>query len=344
MKQYGFTGKGTGKLGSAVFAISGGEQIVRQYNPVVANPQTEAQVAQRAKFKLLTQLAAAMSGQIAFRKSGITSARNMFVSKNIALASYENMEANIDIASIDLTSGSLTIPQVTSTRGAGEAVTIALASSAAGDIKRVIYNLYKITEGNKIEFIKEVLASEAGENRTFEAQTTAPEADIVVYAYGIKDTNTRTTTKFEEYEASADTEKATLDVLRALNNSDYVLTATSGVVLPFSGGTSSFQYVSVNSEDWNGDKTINTNRADITCFIPEAGSDDNVFLLDHEDMPEEGYTYPPRGTVFSKGEHNSFYNTVTLNAGTKYWLCVGSYDGEAGTVREAYPYYITYQN
>ena len=54
MKLNGIVGKGTGKLGASVFAISGGEQIVRQYNPVVSNPNTDAQVAQRAKLKLMS--------------------------------------------------------------------------------------------------------------------------------------------------------------------------------------------------------------------------------------------------------------------------------------------------
>ena len=235
MKLNAILGKGTGKLGGMVLSVNSGEQIVREYNPKVSNPQTDAQVEQRAKFKLLSQIAAALSTSIAFRKMKMQSPRNRFVSANIKNASFENNEASVALDALDLTGGSQLIPTLSVTRGTGEAITIALSEAAAGDIKRIVYNIYKVTEGNKLQFIKEVLVSEAGEGRTFSIETTAPEADIVVYAYGIKDTTTRSTTKFEEYEASADNNTAVLDVLRALNSTDYVLTATAGEVLPFSG-------------------------------------------------------------------------------------------------------------
>lgn len=236
MKLNAILGKGTGKLGGMVLSVNSGEQIVREYNPKVSNPQTDAQVEQRAKFKLLSQIAAALSTSIAFRKMKMQSPRNRFVSANIKNASFENNEASVALDSLDLTGGSQLIPTLSVTRGTGEAITIALSEAAAGDIKRIVYNIYKVTDGSKLQFIKEVLVSEAGAGRTFSVETTAPEADIVVYAYGIKDTTTRSTTKFEEYEASADDNNAVLDVLRALNSTDYVLTATAGEVLPFSGG------------------------------------------------------------------------------------------------------------
>ena len=81
MKLNGFVGKGTGKLGSSVFAVSGGEQIVRQYNPNVSNPNTDAQVAQRAKFKLMSQLAAVLAPGLAFKKDSLVSPRNKFIKK-----------------------------------------------------------------------------------------------------------------------------------------------------------------------------------------------------------------------------------------------------------------------
>lgn len=242
MKLNAILGKGTGKLGGMVLSVNSGEQIVREYNPKVSNPQTDAQVEQRAKFKLLSQLAAALSTSIAFRKMKMQSPRNRFVSANLKNASFENNEASVALDSLDLTGGSQLIPTLSVTRGTGEAITIALSEAAAGDIKRIVYNIYKVTDGNKLQFIKEVLVSEAGAGRTFSTETTAPEADIVVYAYGIKDTTTRTTTKFEEYEASADNNNAVLDVLRALNSTDYVLTATAGEVLPFSGGMAILYY------------------------------------------------------------------------------------------------------
>lgn len=51
-------GQFRGKLGGAVFAVSAGEQIVRQYQPQVANPRTAAQLSQRAKMNLTGKLSA----------------------------------------------------------------------------------------------------------------------------------------------------------------------------------------------------------------------------------------------------------------------------------------------
>ena len=51
-------GQFRGKLGGAVFAVNAGEQIVRQYQPQVANPRTAAQLTQRAKMNLTGKLSA----------------------------------------------------------------------------------------------------------------------------------------------------------------------------------------------------------------------------------------------------------------------------------------------
>lgn len=49
-------GKFSGKVGGVVFAISNGEQIVRAYQPVVSNPKSSAQMAQRAKGNLVGRI------------------------------------------------------------------------------------------------------------------------------------------------------------------------------------------------------------------------------------------------------------------------------------------------
>lgn len=228
MKLNAILGKGTGKLGGMVLSVNSGEQIVREYNPKVSNPQTDAQVEQRAKFKLLSQIAAALSTSIAFRKMKMQSPRNRFVSANIKNASFENNEASVALDSLDLTGGSQLIPGLSVTHGTDNVFTIALSEAAAGDIKRVVYSIYKITDYDKLQFVKEELVSEAGAGRTFNVETTITEENFVVYAYGIKDTTTRSANKFQDYEASASTTSAVLDVLRTLNSTDYVLTATVG--------------------------------------------------------------------------------------------------------------------
>ena len=48
-KIYGMNGVATGRRGNDVFAVTNGVQVVRQYQPIVANPRTDAQLRQRAK-------------------------------------------------------------------------------------------------------------------------------------------------------------------------------------------------------------------------------------------------------------------------------------------------------
>lgn len=60
-KIQGLVGGLSGKMGNAVFRQRYGETIVAQYQPVVSNPNTQAQQNARAAFKLITQLSAIMA-------------------------------------------------------------------------------------------------------------------------------------------------------------------------------------------------------------------------------------------------------------------------------------------
>lgn len=51
-------GQFSGKLGAVVYAVRGGEQIVRAYQPVVSNPKSTAQMLQRAKGNVVGRLSA----------------------------------------------------------------------------------------------------------------------------------------------------------------------------------------------------------------------------------------------------------------------------------------------
>lgn len=95
MKLNGIVGKGSGRLGSSVFTVRGGEQIVREYTPNVANPNTDAQQAQRAKFKLLSQMAAITANGLLFPKVGNVSRRNAFMAANMPAVTYSENTATM---------------------------------------------------------------------------------------------------------------------------------------------------------------------------------------------------------------------------------------------------------
>lgn len=229
MKLNGFVGKGSGKLGSSIFAISGGEQIVRQHNPQVANPQTPAQTEQRAKFKLMSQIAATMSPVFAFKKQGLVSARNQFVSRNIGLCTYtEDDGAKCNIIELDITGGQLPLPAV-AFEFAAAGLDVHLATRAAANIKRVLYAAFTVDDNEKLVFLGSVLATAAGQSGDFPATFEIDAADGYVFAYGIADENASVTQKFEDYLANLNNNEAALAVVSYVRASLGTLSVTKAV-------------------------------------------------------------------------------------------------------------------
>lgn len=130
----GITGGLSGKMGSAVFRQSGGKTIASQYQPIVKNPNSEGQQAQRAKFKLMSQLAAVMSrgfGTMGINERparGRMSQRNAFSTLNFPLVqvSEDNqvVTATIPMEKLKLTSSFryLPTPEVLAVEGTGISV------------------------------------------------------------------------------------------------------------------------------------------------------------------------------------------------------------------------------
>ena len=232
MKLYGISGKGSGKLGSTVYAISGGEQIVRQYNPVVNNPQTDAQVAQRSKLKLMSQLAATMAGQIAIPSQGMKSSRNLFIKKNIGKTTYSEGVANFPYEETQLTAGTIDLGSVGVTAGANSTIVIAMDADVSTAVDRMVYNMYKKTATEQLQLIKSVVVSEAGESGTFPYTMDATEEEIIVLAYGLKDKDAAATVKFENYQVETGVDVARLVTSRASGLASVTLTATSGATYP----------------------------------------------------------------------------------------------------------------
>lgn len=133
----GITGKLSGKMGAAVFRVREGQQVVTQYNPIVKNPNTEGQQTQRAKFKLMSQLAAIMAPgfgtmSVTTRKAkGKPSQRNAFTQLNFPLVEVtsedETVTAKIAMEQLQLTSSFRNLPQI-----AADAVTGGIDLEIAG--------------------------------------------------------------------------------------------------------------------------------------------------------------------------------------------------------------------
>lgn len=231
MKLNGIAGTGSGKLGSQVYASVGGEQIVRQYQSKVANPNTALQVNQRARLKLMSQLSAAFAPVIVIPKKGLKSSRNLFVKRNFELSSGNDGMAQLSIENIQLTSGTAGLPAIYLSRAGGAALTAKMVSKPGAAVSRICYIVYVKDADQQLRYVTSKIVTEAGEDGLF--MTTFPymSGDVVVYAYGMKDLNSRASANYGNYSVSTGQDIASLFMGRDLSFNDYRFTETRGVIL-----------------------------------------------------------------------------------------------------------------
>lgn len=222
MKLNGIFGTGSGKVGNAVFATSAGQQIVRPYQSKVTNPNTEAQVQQRAKFKLLSQLAAAMAPVIVIPKEGLVSSRNRFVKKNIPLATYADDKASIELTSIQLSDSNFTIPNVTiSSANKEDGIDVKIMGNVVGLFEKIRYALFKKTEDDKLQLLGTTVVNVPTTGTDVAAAHFEEKSvgDYVVYAYGMNPKNASATVGYNNY--VTDTGGTTADLESSVRISTY---------------------------------------------------------------------------------------------------------------------------
>lgn len=229
-------GKTKGKIGSIVFSTSGGETIAREYNPHVANPNTSAQIDQRARMKLMSQISAALAPSLAYTKEGLVSVRNKFVKRNfdntyalsgIAQCSYENLQ---------LTEGNLGLPGIT-IQGAsletGRTIGFGFVEKPSANISRVVWNVFQKSEEGRLNFVKSLIVSKrVGSESNFSGgMENMPQGDLVIYAYGMIDTSESATARYGELNVVTGSDLAKLVATRSISYTDYQFTQTRGTTL-----------------------------------------------------------------------------------------------------------------
>lgn len=224
-------GKTTGKIGSIVFSTSGGETIAREYNPNVSNPNTMAQVNQRARLKLMSQLSAALAPVIAIPKQGLVSSRNAFTKINFENSMAQNGIAQITYENVQLTNGSLGLPTLEASRAQGSGISINLAEDASMAVSRVVYILYRKTSEQKLQFVTSLIVEGAGVNGNFPATLPYTEGDIVLYAYGMRDTSESASAKYGNMQVANAVDVARLTAVRSISSEDFQFTETRGATM-----------------------------------------------------------------------------------------------------------------
>lgn len=231
MKLNGFTGTGTGKLGSSVFAVNSGKQIVRQYQPVVANPSTIAQVDNRAKLKLASQLAAAFSPIIAIPKDGLVSARNGFIKRNYGYMTAGGGVAQVSYENLQLTKGNVAIPGIVADRTGASSLNLSLRAAASSHVDKVCYIVIEKSSERQFMIKDSKVISDAGADGTFPATFEKFEGELVIYAYGIRTATADAKARFENYSVLNGQDIATLVANRNVDMSGISFTSTRGTTL-----------------------------------------------------------------------------------------------------------------
>lgn len=230
MKLNGILGTGSGKLGTSVFTTVKGTQIVRQHQPVVTNPSTKMQVAQRSRFKLVSQLAASMADVIAIPRMGLTSSRNLFIKKNMP-AVLGNVEgAQVSYEKLQLTNGTAALPDIVVNRSDSR-LNLELDDDARGIVNRVIYCIFKKSSDNQLILVHSAIVSEAGQDGYFTLDIPVIAGDLAIYAYGMKDTSASASATFGNYKVTNASDVATLVSNRSISSKDFIFTKTRGTTL-----------------------------------------------------------------------------------------------------------------
>lgn len=145
-----------GKKAGIVTYKVGDTMLAREYVPKPANPKTERQVQQRAKIKLLSQIAAVFRPIIAIFPSSGKSARAIFAKINFPKIAVSSTTAEIDYTSVSLTDSTRPITQVAKDIAflpSGVRMLIGLPEEPTEDIKRVFYYLYGKQDNGKLVFL-----------------------------------------------------------------------------------------------------------------------------------------------------------------------------------------------
>lgn len=227
----GIAGKGSGKLGSQVYSSVAGQQVVRAYQPIVANPNTTLQVNTRARFKLMSQLSAVFSPILAYRKKGAQTPRNQFVKRNFDSTTGNDGQVIISLENLQITGGTAGLPGIHAVRDGLGHLTLSLVADAGTTVSRVVYVIFKKTGTAQMQLIGSVVANEPGADGLFPITVADVAGDLVLYAYGILDMNTAASAAYGNYTVNSGEDIARLVMTRKMTFTNYRFTRTRGCQL-----------------------------------------------------------------------------------------------------------------
>lgn len=228
MRKNSAGGKGYGKKGDSVFVINHGVQIEREYNSKVSNPNTPAQVGQRARFKLASQVSAALENVIVIPRKGIQSPRNRFVKRNMPFF-YGGVEgAQVTYENLQLTLGSNGLPAIFVERNQSGELELKLMEPVQKAVSYVAYSIFRKTDEGLLQLVASEIVKVDEDNVDANVTISDPGGDLVIYAYGYRLKNAKAKAKYDNYRVSNATDMAKLIANRRIELSDVYFSATRG--------------------------------------------------------------------------------------------------------------------
>lgn len=217
----------TGKLADTVLAVRNGVQIARKYQPVVFNPSTPAQVAQRARLKLLSQLSAVMGSVIAMRRVGSVSARNRFTKVNFPATSFADSTAQVTLTNIKLTESVVGFLPIQIERAEEKTTVGTTIDPSGGDFSKIVYILFEKRADESLRLIGSRVISDISQAAEFPLSN----LELVAYAYGIRENTDYARAVFGNMEVPTAETVAQLVTSRTLTEQDITLSETVATTL-----------------------------------------------------------------------------------------------------------------
>lgn len=237
-------GKITGKIGGSVYSVVKGQNIWKEKPATVRNPKTPIQVAARAKFKLLNQIAANVESYIAIKAKGAKTPRNQFVARNYELAGFGGDQAFIALPDLQLTNSTIGMSGFSVTR-ADSKLNFTLDADMSQSIDAVAYVVFHLEDVMEMLPAASIVTSTAGDNGLFEAELDDVAGDLCIYCYGIRYNSNGAYNRFGSLNVTTADGLAKLVVTSNFENAIGAFTETRGMVL--NAAENSGQTTGVNS-------------------------------------------------------------------------------------------------
>ena len=231
MKVRGYL-KGKGKLGNIVCSTIAGETIARDYNPEVSNPNSESQVEQRAKFKLMSQLGSIMAPVIAIPKVKNQSSRNLFVRKNMGATVFDGVQAAINLNRVQLTNGNSNIETFGCDRTSHETCSCYYSGMDLVGMAGIVYCLFTKDDAGNLSLFDSAVVTENTEDGNWGADLKYTDAEIVLYAYALIGDGDKVKAAFGNLDAPTAESMAKLIVSSSVDASTIKTTKTKGFTMP----------------------------------------------------------------------------------------------------------------